>query len=422
MLKKFLRRLVWTIGILLVVILLVHAAAVVYTGWLLEGELAARREAGLPNYFQDLARPRLSTDENAAAEIEQAVPWAKGINQELYDVLTSPEYDQGKLSDASKNKIAALADVYERMCPPLRRAAKLEHYQSLILVELPSRAENISLDRVLEKASESRSISRALRLRAMQLAADDRQDEAVEILALMLAISRQLANEPTITGYLVSLGCKRDATETLASMIASQPLTEEQRRLLDEELTRHDDLTLVKVALQGETAYSMSMLADMSPRWIARPIVQAWQYNHLKYMSALGEAIEGDDMNVDMPPVPTGQGYVSQLLNFWVSLASKAFDSMRRSALNDVARTRCLRTMIALQAHLQEHPESMPTIDKLGLPSEAVRDPFSQEALRLKHTEAGWLIYSVGDDGIDDLGTFDKDADVGYLLPSRAAE
>jgi len=418
MFKKFLRRLAWTIGIILVVLLLAHAWAVLYTGWLLEGELAARREKGLPSSFQDLALPRIPTDENAAAEIEQAVPWAEGINQELFDVLTSPEYDEGNLSEATTQQIAALADVYERMCAPLRRAANMERYQSLILRDLPSNSEHILIQRAIDKATESRNISRALRLRAMQLAAEDRQDEAVEMLYLLFAISRQLANEPTMTGYLVSMGCKGDATKTLVDLIGKHPLSREQRTRLDEELARHDDLTCFKTAFQNETVYTVSMMANLSSRWIGRPMVQYWQYNQLQYMNALNEAIERDGMNAAVPPVSTEDGSVSRFLNFWVSLTSRVFDSMRRSALNDLARVRCLRTMIALQAYQAEHANETPEIATLGLTPEEVRDPFSQEPLRLKQADSGWLVYSVGSDRVDDGGAFERDSDIGYFLQS----
>lgn len=418
MFKKILRRLAWTIGIVLILLLLAHAAAVLYTGWLLEVELAARREAGLPNSFQDLALPRIPADENAAAEIELAVPWAEGINQELYDILSSPEYDDGQLSEAATQQIDALADAYERMCAPLRRAADMERYQSLILTEFSGHFHRGSIQRVLDKATESRNISRALQLRAMQLAADDRQDEAVDMLCLILSTSRQLASEPTMTGYLVSLGCKLDATETLVDLIGNHPISEKQRKLLDEELARHDDFTYVKAALQSEAVYTVSMMANLSSRWIGRPVVQCWQYNHLKYINALSEAIALQGMNAKMPPASTEDGYVSRYLNLWVSLSSKAFDSMRRSALNDLARVRCLRTMLALQAYLATQADETPELATLGLTPEEVRDPYTQEPLRLERTDSGWLVYSVGSDDVDDGGDFEKDRDVGYLLPA----
>ena len=57
---------------------------------------------------------------------------------------------------------------------------------------------------------------------------------------------------------------------------------------------------------------------------------------------------------------------------------------------------------------------------RLSLPKEATIDPFSGEPLKLKHTDDGWVIYTVMQNGIDDGGDFKDQKDYG-LAPQRIA-
>ena len=57
-------------------------------------------------------------------------------------------------------------------------------------------------------------------------------------------------------------------------------------------------------------------------------------------------------------------------------------------------------------------------LEDLSLPKAATIDPFSGEPLKLKRTDDGWIIYSVGDNGVDDGGDLAYGKDIG-LAPQR---
>ena len=57
-------------------------------------------------------------------------------------------------------------------------------------------------------------------------------------------------------------------------------------------------------------------------------------------------------------------------------------------------------------------------MEELNLPKAQTIDPFSGEPLKVKHTDDGWIVYSVMDNGEDDGGDFIKLKDYG-VAPRR---
>ena len=72
----------------------------------------------------------------------------------------------------------------------------------------------------------------------------------------------------------------------------------------------------------------------------------------------------------------------------------------------------------AVQARVPAGGDRPPRLDDLGLPAEATTDPFNGEPLRVKRTPQGWMVYSVGGNGVDDGGKLDGRSDVGVGPPS----
>ena len=55
----------------------------------------------------------------------------------------------------------------------------------------------------------------------------------------------------------------------------------------------------------------------------------------------------------------------------------------------------------------------VPKLTDLGLPAEATIDPFNGEPLHVKKLPEGWMVYSVGNNRVDDGGTLDGKTDIG---------
>ena len=73
---------------------------------------------------------------------------------------------------------------------------------------------------------------------------------------------------------------------------------------------------------------------------------------------------------------------------------------------------RCVRAANALLAQAIGGNAGKPSLETLELPADVKLDPFDGQPLRLKETETGWIIYSIGHDGKDDGGATDKYQDI----------
>ena len=89
------------------------------------------------------------------------------------------------------------------------------------------------------------------------------------------------------------------------------------------------------------------------------------------------------------------------------------FDLVHRTS----ATLRSLRVLNALQQYAIEHGREPVGLSDLNLPAVDTIDPFNGQPLIVKPTAAGWLVYSVGMNGVDDGGDFAKDKDVGFGPP-----
>jgi hypothetical protein len=79
----------------------------------------------------------------------------------------------------------------------------------------------------------------------------------------------------------------------------------------------------------------------------------------------------------------------------------------------------------ALQAKAAPDAKEPPRLSDLGLPPEATIDPFNGQPLHVKKLPQGWLVYSVGQNLVDDggvLGSDPKTSDVGVGPPGSGGK
>jgi hypothetical protein len=73
---------------------------------------------------------------------------------------------------------------------------------------------------------------------------------------------------------------------------------------------------------------------------------------------------------------------------------------------------RCLRVFNRLLVQDPDGTKGL-AIDQLGLPADAITDPYDGKPLRMMHGANGWKVYSVGQNLQDDGGRLDDQSDVG---------
>ena len=212
---------------------------------------------------------------------------------------------------------------------------------------------------------------------------------------------------------------------TFYSVIRVTPQT---RALLEAELAQQDNLKPIQHAMQTERAVAISNIEGSVGnipglvRWSA----QNWMTGQLELLDKACQAAQLplDDLRPIRNPTP------QQLQNPYL-LADVAKDPLIGKSImvsfdaefRRLSQTRALRVLNALGEYRQRTGKDAESLDQLSLPKEATIDPWTGDPLKLKKTDKGWLIYSVGKNATDDGGDFSKNNDdEGLRPPGNSAE
>lgn len=80
----------------------------------------------------------------------------------------------------------------------------------------------------------------------------------------------------------------------------------------------------------------------------------------------------------------------------------------------NLAKIRTLRVVNALGLFAATMGRQPTGVEELALPPDALSDPFSTGSLVARREGDRWLVYSVGEDGIDNGGVIDGVVDPGW--------
>jgi hypothetical protein len=101
------------------------------------------------------------------------------------------------------------------------------------------------------------------------------------------------------------------------------------------------------------------------------------------------------------------------------SLLVPSLEATYRASNRVSARLRCLRILNALRAFAQQHGREATGLEDSSLPKPATIDPLSGQPVKLKHTDKGWIVYTIMDNGVDDGGDFKGTKDYGVGPPGH---
>lgn len=152
------------------------------------------------------------------------------------------------------------------------------------------------------------------------------------------------------------------------------------------------------------------LLMDLGPSLGFRPL---WRSDTMSVFRRFWDAI--DKWNELPDHMAYAQGYkllekAEQDLRFW-SLALDVLPSVRNSRFrfsHAKATKAVIATVIALEVHRNKSSNYPDRLDELkGILNEIPNDPFTNEPLKCRRTENGYIVYSVGQNLVDDGGKGD---------------
>jgi hypothetical protein len=414
--KRLKRILKWAgivAGAAIVILLVLNVFFVRSTGNRLEDRLDALRRAGEPVRIADLAHPPIPDEKNADAFLRRAAGDLDAIRKDLETWYPNSGFPTGPLAPDEQEKLEKLFAAHPQFLPLLEQAADCPDSDPQLDTTLP-RTQFLSA--CLDLAGRHRVLYRALQARSALLLAKGRPDDAAAVQLLLLRLARHWRREPMLMGLLVTAVVEYQAIEQLNRILQAGPVSPATRRAIEAELALHDTMDGYTWALRSERAFSLETLrGQLGPgNWLTRGFIDR----------ALVGLLDVYERHLRYAAEPyaraTAQRKSAPRLSGWLNpygrlatLLEPGMAAAREPAERIRAMSRALRVLNALQAHVPPGSDQVPPLDSLGLPAEATIDPFNGEPLRVRKTPGGWTVYSVGSNGADDGGTFDKAADIG---------
>jgi hypothetical protein len=411
--KKILKWIAIVTGAAIAILLIADALFVWNNGSRLEKRLSALREAGEPLQIADLARERIPPEQNADTFLHRAANDLEAILKELDAAYPRIGYPTKALTPAEQEKLEKLFAAHPQLMPLLEQAADAPGHDPQLD---PSMSRIQFLEACMDLSGQHRPLYRALRARSALLLSKGRPDDAVATQILLLRLTRHWRREPMLIGYLVTAVGEHTALEVINQVLQTGPVSPATRQAIETEVAHHDTMDGYTWALRTERAFSLTTVREypFTRFWLTRGFANDLMLRLLDlYDRHLDDAtqpfVQVAKKRKTNPPVRAGLNPYRALLTVLDPGLFSALEAGNRVR----AMSRSLRVLNAIQARVPPGSDQVPQLNDLGLPVEATIDPFNGEPLRVKKDPRGWMVYSVGGNGVDDGGQIGGKTDIG---------
>lgn len=374
--------------------------------------LQAIRETGAPTAITELSFDSVPDDENAAALLELAYPKVSGASKaiaERFESLSSePRAATVGFTDEQKQQLLEFRDNHPEMVALLRQAIDAPGYAPVIDLQTPLFAVGIRQTEKLNDFSTAwRALSLIIKADIAEAGTEKGLNEWVDVLELVSGVEK----EPVMTSFLTAQQHVFRTASEVNTLLRAHNFKPETYQRLDsvlDSLDTHDPLVR---ALEMERAHGITQfeeLVNVVPkglRWLGRV---NWSEEEIRYLDVFDEQLLlAREPYFDVVDQISG----SIPMKYMGEMIRPALEQMREAFERRIATIRCLRIVTHI-SEKQLQSDTQLSLESLDLAPEAVVDPFSGKPLKLKRTDDGWIVYSVGKDLNDDGGDVD-DKDIG---------
>jgi hypothetical protein len=386
--------------------LIVNAGLVWRSNARLQRKLVAIREAGDPTSLADLEREPLPAAENAATYLGQADANVAAICKAMEQTPGAiPQYSCLPQPDNASAGLAVkrVLDAHPKAIPLLQQAAACRDTDWQLDYTLPPLALTAELLSVPQRYA---AYARVLLYgRAVPLLAEGKGDEAVHTIAQTLRLARQADCAPLLLAYLSMIRVRFRAMDCADAALQAGPLSKAARDALDAELAVEERMEGYALAVRGQRAAFLDEFATIPHR-------QDWFLNRVNCDQQESECLDALAFDLaivlDCGPYRDTAQRIRQRPQRVLGVGGGMLPEIRVAQLPVAqlrAKIRALRVLNALGACPPADAKHLPPLSELGLPAEAVSDPFTGAPLHVKRHAKGWLVYSVGENFRDDGGS-----------------
>ncbi len=286
-----------------------------------------------------------------------------------------------------------------------------------------------------------RECARLLVLEGVLRAYDSDLAGSVDSLRSIFTVGRTFGNDPLVVSFLVRVAVDGMAVEYAKQLFSTTEFPREDLTAFQADLRELDYTQGLRRAVVGDRAFTMSMFDDL-PMWefdsdyppFSRILAGSAKVRYLDLMRDVVAATEKPWPEALSASVAAGnwQPNPMSLVDGLVEEFDSSFISVCvQVGARATANTRSLDAAIAVELFRRDHgdwPAALNDLVPQYLPAVPV-DPFDGKPLRYIVKEPGFVVYSVGEDLVDDQGDVDSgnnnaplDTDIrwGELLPEVA--
>jgi hypothetical protein len=431
--KRLFKRIGIGFGLVIGVLLVINGILAWTVRHRLDQKIAELHAAGEPALLADLAPKPIEPKENAAVYLHEMAVESQKFNHEWDKVFLSTPL--GKQLDRDEEKdlppreevnaaMRPILDAHSSIPSMLAKAASCERYASLLDFDLPSQQ---FLESLLKSVnSEPRPVASFVRSKMDLLIADGKWDDAIRTGVRMLRLVRFYDEEPGLISHLVALSMRGMVYSPINWAIRHNEVSAAVRAELDAELALHDSLRPLQDALSSDRAYALQLATEQ-----AGGITGFMRWPFISW--ALGE-VQAEDEGYRISKLPLDQierrwdvtshrMRFPQLESIRSRQISPAVGATFYADFRYLNFTRCLRLVNALGAYRDRTGKDAESVEQLALPREAIIDLWTGKPLRIRKTDAGWIVYSLYRNGEDDGGQYhSEDLPWGFGPPGYVAE
>jgi hypothetical protein len=414
------------LGGLLGVILTALGCWAIYSRSSLSGRIAAIRAAGYPATIADLAPAPIPAADDAAAQLADVAEQFDEFSRDLgrfYKTPAGVAYDERhKRSEAVSTEqldsIRAIMEKYPDLDAAITRAASCRAYASRLDFNLPQPQ---FLQAMIDQSSDIRTVARFIQWQMELAIAEGRSDVAVEKGITLLRLAALYDVEPGVSSSMVAMAMRENAAARIYDALAdddNRSVSPELRHELDLELARFRAEEALRHSIATERAQVISATQHQiggMKSIVANTVGMPMKMMYVESIDVIDPILELAEQPWHETFKPGSQnvfqatGRMGAIAGLLAPSFKAHFDAVHRTT----ARLRSLRVFNALQLYMDEHGQEAAGLSDLNLPADAGIDPFNGQPLIVKRTEEGWFVYSVGTNGSDDGGNFDKHQDIG---------
>jgi hypothetical protein len=290
----------------------------------------------------------------------------------------------------------------------------------------------------LEDTQNTRSAVYILKWDVVLAMEDRKPTRAAESILAQIHVSKSIGDEPFLISQLVRIASRTNAMRTLEWTLAQGELPADKLAELQAAFLAEADEPLFYYGLRGERAAFDRLMSNLTDgttdpaTW--REVGEAhqgvlgrlgwWHYrgklpgDHAEFIARLTEAITVAKKPVE-EQVREARAFLDPPFDpdhRFTRLLYPAIKKVVEAQWRTTAEMRCIGAAIACERFRMSTgrwPESLNELVPMFIPA-VPRDPFDAEPLRLKRTEDGIVVYSIGlnrqDDGGDTRGPTKSDA------------